>query len=76
MAKVGSKNAKERLGVMKSKGTSPTGSIRFPSRYEGKGGHAYIKVSKTSPSLSWTTENEDLDPAWSIPITEIQVSTQ
>ncbi|QSZ33151.1 hypothetical protein DSL72_002737 [Monilinia vaccinii-corymbosi] len=61
-AAAGAEHAKNRLGVLKDGPDDPAGPIRFPSRYKGKKGHAYITATATTPALSWTTERGDIDP--------------
>jgi hypothetical protein len=72
-AAVGSKGAKDRLGVVRAQTLPPTGPIRFPARYNGKKGHAYITTTATTPALSWTTALSDLSPAWNLMISDIIV---
>lgn len=71
-AKVGAHHAKNRLGVVKGTEPNPeTGPIRFPARFKGKKGHAYITATATTPAVSWTTDINDVHPAWSVSIGEI-----
>ncbi|CAD6453371.1 caab79d3-ed60-4df6-a6cd-90c860cd7cb2 [Sclerotinia trifoliorum] len=70
-AAVGAEHAKNRLGVLKDGPDDPAGPTRFPCRYKGKKGHAYITATTTTPALSWTTERDDIDPVFSIPISDI-----
>ncbi|WZH43993.1 uncharacterized protein QYS62_005007 [Fusarium acuminatum] len=71
-AKAGAHHAKDRLGVVKGEEPLPvTGPIRFPARYKGKKGHAFITATATTPAVSWTTETGDLKPAWTVTIGEI-----
>ncbi|KAM0553947.1 hypothetical protein ACHAPJ_007019 [Fusarium lateritium] len=71
-AKAGAHHAKNRLGVVKGEEPDPiTGPIRFPARYKGKKGHAYITATATTPAVSWTTETGDLKPAWTVTIGDI-----
>ncbi|TGO80846.1 hypothetical protein BPOR_1631g00010 [Botrytis porri] len=70
-AAAGAEHAKNRLGVLKDGADDPAGPIRFPSRYKGRKGHAYITATATTPALSWTTEKEDVDPVFSIAIADI-----
>lgn len=72
-AAVGAEHAKNRLGVLRSGPGPLSGPIDFPARYKGKRGHAYITITATSPALSWTTEKEDIDPIFSIAISDIKV---
>ncbi|KAM0335032.1 hypothetical protein ACHAQA_000066 [Verticillium albo-atrum] len=72
-AKVGSHQAKDRLGVVKKvdQEDPAKGPVRFPARYGGKRGHAYITATATTPALSWTAEAEDAHPKWSVTVGEI-----
>lgn len=72
-AAAGAEHAKNRLGVLKSQAAISAGPIDFPSRYKGKKGHAYITATATTPALSWTTQQKDIDPIWSIAIADIKV---
>jgi hypothetical protein len=72
-AAAGAEHARNRLGVLRSGPEPLSGPVRFPARYQGKRGHAYITTRATSPALSWTTEREDIDPVFSIAIADIQV---
>jgi len=71
-AAAGGEHAKNRLGVLKSGGIDRAGPVDFPCRFKGKKGHAYITSTATTPALSWTTEKEDVDPVFSIAISDIQ----
>ncbi|WKT45098.1 Protein of unknown function DUF3292 [Fusarium oxysporum f. sp. vasinfectum] len=72
-AKAGAQHAKNRLGVVKGQEPYPlTGPIRFPARYKGKKGHAYITATATTPAVSWTTELGDVKPAWTVTIGDIE----
>merc|ERR1712093_805469 len=71
-AAAGGERAKNRLGVLKSGGIDRAGPVDFPCRFKGKKGHAYITSTATTPALSWTTEKEDVDPVFSIAISDIQ----
>jgi hypothetical protein len=69
-AAAGARHAKDRLGVMSS--PQPlTGPIRFAARYKGRKGHAYITETATTPALSWTSNIDDVSPAWTILISDI-----
>ncbi|KAF5010457.1 hypothetical protein FDECE_3392 [Fusarium decemcellulare] len=71
-AKAGAHHAKNRLGVVKGGAPNPlTGPIRFPARYKGKKGHAYITATATTPAVSWTSDIGDVKPAWTVTIGEI-----
>ncbi|PTB63150.1 hypothetical protein BBK36DRAFT_1171950 [Trichoderma citrinoviride] len=72
-AAVGAKDARNRLGVV-DKGSGDdymAGPVCFPARYHGKKGHAYITATATSPALSWTSDIEDVNPAWTVAIEHI-----
>ncbi|KAL2752393.1 hypothetical protein ACRALDRAFT_1065534 [Sodiomyces alcalophilus JCM 7366] len=73
-AMAGSVHAKERLGVVKGleQPDPAKGPVRFPARYQGQPGHAYITTTATTPALSWTAELEDVNPAWSVAIGDIE----
>lgn len=71
-AAAGAEHAQNRLGVLKSGNVVTAGPADFPCRYKGKKGHAYITNTDVSPALSWTTEQEDIDPVFSIAIADIQ----
>ena len=73
-AKVGAKHAKQRLGVIRRESNPDTGPVQFPARWNGKKGHAYITTTATTPALSWTAENTDMNPAWTIAVEDIVVS--
>lgn len=72
-AAAGAEHAKNRLGVLKTGPDQPGGPVQFPCRFKGKKGHAYITTNATTPAFSWTTEKEDIDPVFSIAISDIQV---
>lgn len=72
-AAAGAEHAKNRLGVLRSEPWPMSGPVRFPARYRGKRGHAYITTTATSLALNWTAEKEDIDPVFSIAIMDIQV---
>ena len=72
-AKIGAKHAKNRLGVVKGSEPDPaTGPIRFPARYKGKKGHAYITATATTPAVSWTPNIDDVNPAWTVAVQDIE----
>ena len=72
-AKVGAHHAKNRLGVVKGDGPDPeVGPVRFPARYKGKKGHAYITATATTPAVSWTPNIDDVNPAWTVTIQDIE----
>ncbi|EOO04244.1 hypothetical protein UCRPA7_226 [Phaeoacremonium minimum UCRPA7] len=81
-AKIGSHNAKNRLGVVPRPGADLTsGPVEFKGRYGGQKGHVYITTKATIPALAFSTdstiekigtqEREDLHPIWSIAIADI-----
>jgi hypothetical protein len=67
----GARHARERLGAIRSTPKPPTGPVRFPARYKGTKGHAYITATATTPALSWKSKIEDGDPAWTVSIKDI-----
>lgn len=72
-AAVGGHHAKDRRGVVKPNMSRPeVGPVRFQARYKGQKGHAYITVSATSQALSWTSNINDVDPAWTVSISDIK----
>jgi len=70
-AAAGAHHARDRLGAVRTKPSPATGPVRFPARYKGRKGHAYITVTATTPALSWTSKIEDLDPAWTVSIGDL-----
>lgn len=74
-AHVGSHHARDRLGVVKKPTADEPdkGPVRFPARFKGKRGHAYITATATTPALSWTTEDDDINPVWTVSAGEITV---
>ncbi|KAL6862246.1 hypothetical protein J3F83DRAFT_745539 [Trichoderma novae-zelandiae] len=72
-ASVGATNARNRLGVVDKRSSADymSGPVSFPARYGGKKGHAYITATATSPALSWTSDLEDVNPAWTVAIEDI-----
>lgn len=73
-AKAGARHARDRLGVVKGQKSHPTsGPVRFPARYKGKKGHAYITATATTPALSWTHEEDNggLSPVWTVAVRDI-----
>lgn len=72
-AAAGAVHARNRLGVVNkpSDADSMSGPICFPARCRGKKGHAYITATATSPALSWTSDIEDVNPAWTVAIEDI-----
>jgi hypothetical protein len=63
----------DRLGALQSGPAAAAGPVKFPCRFRGRKGHAYITTSATSPALSWTTEREDIDRVFSVAIADIKV---
>jgi hypothetical protein len=71
-AKVGATQARNRLGVVRgSRPTPRRGPVRFPARFGGKKGHAYITATATTPALSWTRDADDVRPEWTIAVGDI-----
>ncbi|KAL7805885.1 hypothetical protein V8C26DRAFT_417240 [Trichoderma gracile] len=72
-AAVGATGARNRLGVVDKKSSDDymAGPVCFPARYGGKKGHAYITATATSPALSWTSDIDDVNPAWTVAIEDI-----
>lgn len=58
-AVAGSRHAKARVGILRSKGKRalPSGPVEFDARYKGKRGAAIIDSSKVPPLLYFTTES-------------------
>lgn len=54
-AVAGVKDAKNRLGVLKTGSETPVGPTCFPSRFEGVRGNAYINMLPTDSTLSWAS---------------------
>lgn len=64
-ATIGSRHAKNRVGVLRPKGktSTPVGPVEFHARHKGKRGAVVIDSSKDTPILYFTTEipqNRDL----------------
>lgn len=76
-AKVGSKHAKQRLGVIPSSRESHlSGPVEFKCRYNGKRGNAYISSRATIPCISFALgdlekSEDELRPIWSVAIADI-----
>ncbi|KAL7813593.1 hypothetical protein V8C44DRAFT_327209 [Trichoderma aethiopicum] len=72
-ATVGATNARNRLGAVDKKSSADhmSGPVCFPARYGGKKGHAFITATATTPALSWTSDLEDVNPAWTVAIEDI-----
>jgi hypothetical protein len=70
-ATVGARHAKDRKGVVRKSPNPLTGPIRFPARYKGQKGHAYLTETATTPALSWTSNIDDVSPAWTILIQDV-----
>ncbi|GJN73483.1 hypothetical protein PLICBS_007561 [Purpureocillium lilacinum] len=72
-AAAGEKHARDRLGVVKQpRSQAVAGPVSFPARYKGRKGHAYVTATATAPALSWTSDLEDVNPAWTVAIADIQ----
>jgi hypothetical protein len=81
LAAVGSRAAKDHLGILPKKGqpTSPRGPSEFRARFQGKRGAAVIDLGVEPPILYFTTdpgnelsEQKKKDVLFSIPIQDIQ----
>ena len=73
-ATAGAMHARNRLGAVKGHQMSPTrGPVRFPSRYKGTKGYAYITMTATTPAVSWAPGSLDSSNAakWSVTIGDI-----
>ncbi|CAI7610773.1 unnamed protein product [Penicillium pancosmium] len=57
-ATIGSRHAKNRVGVLRSKGklSSPIGPVKFDARYKGKRGTVIIDSTSEPPVLYFTTD--------------------
>ena len=56
-AKVGSKQSKQRLGVIPRKRVDHlSGPVAFKCRYNGKRGHAYISTRETIPCIGFSQD--------------------
>ena len=81
-AAVGSKHAKDHLGVLpKPEDQAPTGPVDFKARYQGKRGYVFISTTEAIPSVSFSSRSGDglieeapeaRKPAFSIPIRDIR----
>lgn len=84
-AKIGSEHAKKRLGAIpKERDELVSGPVDFKARYKGDKGHVYISTSGPVPLVSFSTDSSlekvgsqalsdhQLDPVWSVPISEIK----
>ncbi|KAI0425745.1 hypothetical protein F5Y09DRAFT_334701 [Xylaria sp. FL1042] len=82
-AKVGSRQAKNRLGVVPPANAELlTGPVDFKARYNGKKGRVYIATKSTIPAVGFSTDvateivgdeqREELNPRWSIAIGDIK----
>lgn len=71
-AYTGGEHAKQRLGALEapSKDTY-AGPVRFPARYHGEKGFAYITTTATTPAVSWRRETEGLRSAWTVSLADI-----
>ncbi|ODA75790.1 hypothetical protein RJ55_08678 [Drechmeria coniospora] len=69
---VGGSNAKDRLGIFEDpKNSQDAGPTRFPARYQGKKGYAYITTTATTPAVSWRLETEEPESAWTVALADI-----
>ncbi|TGJ83739.1 hypothetical protein E0Z10_g5049 [Xylaria hypoxylon] len=82
-AKVGSRPAKNRLGVVPPANAQLlSGPVDFKARYDGRKGRIYIATKSTIPAVGFSTdvtseivgdeEQEKLHPRWSIAIGDIR----
>jgi hypothetical protein len=84
-ATIGSRHAKNRVGVLRSKGklSSPVGPVKFDARYKGKRGTVIIDSTSEPPVLYFTTDplqDDDLQlknqkkgsVLFQIPVTDIR----
>ncbi|KAI0969028.1 hypothetical protein F4678DRAFT_440689 [Xylaria arbuscula] len=82
-AKVGSRPAKNRLGVVPpAKADLLSGPVDFKARYDGRKGRIYIATKSTIPAVGFSTdvttevfgdeEKAELHPRWSIAIGDIK----
>lgn len=68
----GGAEAKDRLGALSAPGRDgPASPVRFPTRYRGERGCAYITTTATSPALSWRGDAEDLASAWTVALADV-----
>lgn len=83
-AKVGSRQAKDRLGVVSPARSSHdriSGPVDFKARHGGHRGHVYITAKSTIPALAFSTdatiekigsrEREDLHPRWTVAVADV-----
>jgi hypothetical protein len=71
-AATGDEDAKNRLGVVKGGDPWPErGPVAFPARFDGKKGYAYITTAATTPAVSWTSDLDNIQPAWTVAIGDI-----
>jgi hypothetical protein len=71
-ATAGVQHARDRLGVVKHNiPDQHAGPVQFPARYNGHRGHVYVTATATSPAVSWTASLEDVDPAWTVAVRDI-----
>lgn len=79
-ANLGSKPAQEHLGVLPTpEEQKPSGPVDFKARYQGKKGYVYITTTATSPCVSFASQStegtglsSDVEPIWSVAITDIK----
>ncbi|CAI7661051.1 unnamed protein product [Penicillium bialowiezense] len=84
-ATIGSRHAKNRVGVLRHKGKmiTPIGPVAFDARYGGKHGTAIIDSTQEPPLLYFTTETPQIEDVkivnrkpesvlFTMPVTEIQ----
>ena len=44
--------------------TDHTGPVRFPAKFKGKPGYAYVVTTALNPMLSWHGNEENTNLAW------------
>ncbi|PFH55772.1 hypothetical protein XA68_17646 [Ophiocordyceps unilateralis] len=73
-AVIGAQRARERLGVVRqpsAKELGRGGPVRFPARYRGDQGDAYVTSTATAPALSWRPKSGRVDAVWTVAIGDI-----
>jgi hypothetical protein len=73
-ATAGATHARNRLGAVKGHRESPSrGPVRFPARYKGTKGYAYITTTATTPAVSWAPGSLESsnEAKWSVTISDI-----
>ena len=70
-AAAGIKHAQDRKGVVQTPEVHFAGPVRFPARYKGRQGYAYITLTATSPALSWASNPRTVHPEWTVSMADI-----